>query len=153
MQISGMRTIESQAAKNSLNSLTPAKLSFKTVLAISKQTALKLNTRAVFTDYMYHLRNDQCTYVIFTEESARRYMYKPKLLAYALYGSPDFYQLIMRLNHMKSVADFTMERLVAGILIPYSSVKDFFSEVLIKEKSPINRNNAKVEKDINDTQR
>ena len=54
---------------------------------------------------------------------------------------------------MKSVADFTMERLVAGIIIPYSSVKDFFSEVLIKEKLPINRNNVKVEKDINDTQR
>ena len=153
MHVSGIRTIENQAAKNALNSLTPARLSFKTVLAISKTTALKLNTRTVFPEYMYHLRNDHCTYVIFTEERARHYMYKPKLLAYALYGSPDFYQLILRLNHMKSVADFTMERLVEGIIIPYSSVKDFFAEVLIKEKSPINRNNAAVEADVNATQK
>jgi hypothetical protein len=153
MQVSGIRTIESQASKNALNNLTPARLSFKTVLAISKTTALKLNTRAIFTDYMYHLRNDQCSYIIFTEEKARRYMYKPKLLAYALYGSTDFYQLIMRLNHMKSVADFTMEKLMDGILVPYVSVKDFFGEVLIKEKLPINRNMVRVEEDVKLTQK
>ena len=40
-----------------------------------------------------------------------------------------------------------------GILVPYVSVKDFFGEVLIKEKLPINRNMARVEEDVKLTQK
>ena len=148
----GIKTIDEQAASASQRTISNAKLSFKTVLAISKDTALTLNTGSVFKDYMFYLTRDKCAYVVFTEENARRYMFKPKLLAYKMYGDADYYALILRLNHMKSISDFTMERLTEGIVVPYSSVKDFFSEVLIKEKLPINRNNAKVLRDQNLTQ-
>lgn len=149
----GLRTIDDQAGSAAQLKLTPAQLSMQTVLAITKQTALKLNIRSVFTDYNHYLRRDKCTYVFFTEENARHYMYKPKMLSYDLYNNIEFAQLIMQLNHMKSVSDFTMEKLMDGILVPYTSVKDFFNEVLIKEKLPINRNRAQVEIDVRLTQK
>jgi len=148
----GIKTIDQQASAAALLNLTWAKMSFKSVLAISKTTALKLNTHAVFSEYNYHIRNDECAFVTFTEDNARRYMYKPKLLAYALYGNIELYALILRLNHMKSVSDFTMESLMNGIIVPYTSIKDFFNEVFIKEKAPINRNIQKVEDDVKLTQ-
>jgi len=149
----GLRTIDDQASSASQLKMTTAKLSFQSILAIKKDTAIKLNTGSVFTDYSYYLRRDKCTYVFFNEESARRYAYRPKLLANAIYKNIEFAALILRLNHMKSVSDFTMERLIEGILVPFTSVKDFFNEVLIKEKLPINRNGAKVESDIRLTQK
>lgn len=148
----GIKTIDQQAANAALLNITWAKLSFKSVLAISKTTALKLNTRNIFSEYNYHMRNDECAYVTFTEENARRYMYKPKLLAFALYGNIELYALILRLNHMKSISDFSMEALIKGIIIPYTSIKDFFGEVFIKEKAPINRNIQQVEDDVKLTQ-
>jgi hypothetical protein len=45
-----------------------------------------------------------------------------------------------------------MERLIEGIVLPYVSISDFFDEVLIKEKLPINRNLAKVNADVKLTQ-
>ena len=149
----GLRTIDDQAGTAAQIKLTTARLSYQNILAIKKDTALKLNLRSVFSEYSYYLKRDKCVYVYFTEENARRYAFKPKLLAYALYNNIEFSALIMRLNHMRSISDFTMERLVDGILVPYTSVKDFFNEVLIKEKLPINRNIAQVEADIKLTQK
>ena len=151
--IFSVKTIDDQASNASQINLNQAKLSFKSVLAISKKTAIKINTSAIFSDYMYYLKKDNCAMVTFTEENARKYMYKPKLLAYALYRNTDLYGLILRMNHMKSISDLTMERLVSGIIVPYSRVKTFFDEVLIKEKLPIRRNNAKVEEDERLTQK
>ena len=148
----GIKTIENQNTYANQLNLTVSKLNFKTVLAISKETALKLNTHCIYPDYMYYIKRDKCAVVTFTQESARRFMYKPKLLAHTLYKNVEFYALILRLNYMKSISDFTMERLIEGIVLPYVSISDFFDEVLIKEKLPINRNLAKVNADVKLTQ-
>ncbi len=149
----GYKTINQQASTSAQLNLSVAKLSFKSVLAINKDTALKLNTHSIFSSYMGYLKRDRCAFVTFNEESARRYMYKPKLLAYSLYNNIEFYALILRLNHMSSVSDFTMEKLVEGIILPYANVTDFFNEVLIKEKLPINRNMEYVQNDVMLTQK
>ena len=149
----GIKTIDDQVTYSNQLNLTATKLSYKNVLAISKNTALKINTHSIYSDYMFYIKRDKCATVTFTEESARRFMYKPKLLAHILYKNVEFYALILRLNHMKSVSDFTMEKLVKGIILPYTSISDFFDEVLIKEKLPINRNLAKVNDDVKLTQK
>lgn len=142
------KTIEGQANSAAQLNITVARLSFKRVLAIKKNTVLKINTESIFKDYMTYIYRDKCGFVQFNEQSARKYMYKPKMLAYNLYNNIEFYALILRLNHMKSVSDFTMDKLMAGIILPFTNIKDYFDEVFIKEKLPINRNGAEVDNDI-----
>lgn len=143
------RTITSQIAYGAQVNLTGAKLSYLDVLAIKNDTALKLKTMSILPPYMYQLKQQCCATVTFTEEQARPYIYKPKTLAYALYKNVELYSLILRVNHMKSISDFTKERLVQGLILPLSSVNDFLNEVIIKEKKPLARNAQNVKNDVN----
>ena len=147
------KTIEGQAASAAQLNITIARLSFKRVLSISKNNIIKLNTESIYKDYMYYINRDKCGFVQFNEQSARKYMFRPKMLAYNLYNNIEFYGIILRLNHMRSVSDFTMDKLMSGIILPFTNIKDYFDEVFIKEKLPINRNGAEVEEDIRELTR
>ena len=142
------KTIEGQANSAAQLNISLARLSFKRVLSINKSKIMKINTGSIYKDYMTYIYRDKCGFVQFNEQSARKYMFKPKLLAYNLYNNVEFYGIILRLNHMRSVSDFTMEKLVSGIILPFTNIKDYFDEIFIKEKLPINRNGAEVDEDI-----
>ena len=45
----------------------------------------------------------------FTDDEVRKYRYHPKLLSYALYGSPDLGLLLLKLNNMYHPADMTLD--------------------------------------------
>ena len=142
------RTIDSKAAYDAQVYLTNAKISFHELLKIKSEVTIKINKSSVFTDYMRALKNDYCVAISFTEAQAKKFAYKPKMLASAVYDNTEFYSLILRLNNMKSVSDFTYEALLEGLIIPSTSVTDFLNEMLIKEKNPVNRNREKVQNDI-----
>ena len=143
-----LRRISDQGTYDAQIHLTNASTSFQEVLKIKSDRALKINQTTVYSSYMYHLKNN-CFFVTMKEEQAKKFAYKPKSLAYALYRNVEFYSLILRLNHLRSVSEFTEELLVEGIIIPSTGIEDFLDEVLIKEKNPINRNLAQVLQDIN----
>ena len=142
------RTIDSKAAYDAQLYLTNEKISFHEVLKIKLDTAIKINKRTLLTDYMRALKNDYCITITFNEEQARKFAYKPKLLSSAIYDNTEFYSLILRLNNMKSISDFTYEALLEGLIVPSTTVSDFLNEMLIKEKNPLNRNREKVQSDI-----
>lgn len=148
MAYSSLRSISQQATYCSQIHLTNESLSFQEVLKIKSDQAIKINQLNVYNSYMYHMKN-KCVTVKFNSDQAKKYAYKPKRMAYELYGNTDLYTLILRVNYMHSVSDFTEERLLEGIVIPTASITDFLDEVLIKEKNPINRNVAEVLKDVN----
>jgi hypothetical protein len=95
---------------------------------------------------MTHLKL-QCSVISFNLEAAKAYAFRPKMLAHRLYKNVELYSLILRLNHMKSVSDFTEERLQQGIWLPTQDISTFLNEVLIKEKNPIDRNLSKMSSD------
>ena len=143
------RTINNQINSASQTLITKAKLSKKSILCIKTDSALELNIFSILNPYLYRLKAACCRTVSFSEEQARAYAYKPKTLAYELYGNIELYSLILRLNHMKSISEFTQEKLVQGVIIPTTSVDDFLNEVLIKEKKQISRNGEEVQTEAN----
>lgn len=144
-----VRTINDQNLEYAQTHLTNSSLSYKDILLIKPEAALKINQHSVYKDYTYHLSNIT-TFVIFKNEAAKRYAYKPKKLAYDLYdGNTELYSIIMRINHLYSISEFSEEKLIQGIYIPTSDVIAFMDEVLIKEKNPINRNLSEVLLDVN----
>ena len=62
------KTIEGQANSAAQLNITVARLSFKRVLAIKKNTVLKINTESIFKDYMTYIYRDKCGFVQFNED-------------------------------------------------------------------------------------
>jgi len=64
----------------------------------------------VVNDYLAELKN-ACVTVELTEAQQWAYFYKPKVLCYDIYGNPELYFIILLLNDMADVKEFTKPRL------------------------------------------
>ena len=62
--------------------------------------------RNAVSDYMDELRNAAVN-VELTYEQQLAYFYKPKLLCYDVYGNPELYFIILLMNDMADVKEFT----------------------------------------------
>ena len=107
---SSKRTINGQASYESQLSITTATLSFQELLRIKTDTAIKINQHTILTDYMRIIKDQECIKVTFTDIQARKYAYKPKLLANAVFGNTNYYALILRLNYNIECACFHLTR-------------------------------------------
>jgi len=58
------------------------------------------------SDYIQELSNVSVS-VKLSEEDQKAYFYKPKLLCYDVYGNPELYYVILLLNDMADVKEFT----------------------------------------------
>jgi hypothetical protein len=59
----------------------------------------------VINDYMDEIRS-LCVTVKLSDDEYRKYMYKPKLLCYNIYGNPELYFVILLINDMADVKEF-----------------------------------------------
>lgn len=64
----------------------------------------------VVNDYMTELKN-ACVTVELSEAQQWAYFYKPKVLCYDIYGNPELYFVILLLNDMADVKEFTKPKL------------------------------------------
>lgn len=64
----------------------------------------------VINDYMTELKN-ACVTVELSEAQQWAYFYKPKVLCYDIYGNPELYFVILLLNDMADVKEFTKPKL------------------------------------------
>ena len=64
------------------------------------------------SDYINEIRNEYCASVELTDEQLTKYKYRPKLLCYDIYGVQELYYLILIINDMCSVKDFTKKKLI-----------------------------------------
>lgn len=64
----------------------------------------------VVNDYLEELKM-ACVTVELTEAQQWAYFYKPKVLCYDIYGNPELYFIILLLNDIADVKEFTKTRL------------------------------------------
>ena len=64
----------------------------------------------IIYDYLPEL-NERTVTLTMTDNEFIKYRYKPKLLAYDLYGSTEVYFVIMALNGMCNIKDFNKKKL------------------------------------------
>lgn len=60
----------------------------------------------VVSDYIDEIIDSYCRKVQLSDEEMMKYMYRPKLLCYDIYGFTELHFLIMLINDMCSVKDF-----------------------------------------------
>lgn len=95
-------TIEEFINSGSGITITYYNLSFNDML--SNGTVVSVHN--VISDYLDELK-DAAVYVSLNQDQQFKYMYKPKLLCSDLYGNPELYFIILLLNDMADVKEFT----------------------------------------------
>lgn len=134
---SSIKTISEQIKKGNSIELSMTNFHTKDVLDTSNDKIV-VNTLSILNNYMYFLKQ-YITELKLDIDEIQKYAYKPKLLSYAIYGTIEYYDLILRINNMDSVMDFSPENI--KILKVFSgNISTFLNEVKIKEKNLINDN-------------
>ena len=82
--------------------ITYPNLSFTEIMSNNTQVSV----HNVISDYLQELRN-ACVNVSLTQDQQFMYFYKPKLLCYDVYGNPELYFIILLINDMADVKEFT----------------------------------------------
>lgn len=95
-------TIEEFVESGSGVTITYPNLSFTDMMS----NGTWVSVHNVISDYVDELRN-ACVNVSLTVEQQHIYFYKPKLLCYDMYGNPELYFIILLINDMADVKEFT----------------------------------------------
>lgn len=93
----------------------------------------------VVNDYMTEMRN-ACVNVELSKKEQFKYFYKPKLLCYDVYGNPELYFIILLINDMADVKEFTKSKLK---LLKKDHMSTVVSLIYNAEKSSIDAYNSK----------
>lgn len=92
----------------------------------------------ILDDYLYELKQMALT-IKLTDEQYFKYVYKPKILANDLYDNPEMDFIIMALNGICNVKEFTFYTLK---LLKKDDMANFISQIYNAEKNSINMYNT-----------
>lgn len=79
---------------------------------IDTRDNIEYDTYNILSDYIDVIREEYCIKVILSDDEMMRYMYRPKLLCYDIYGNGELAFIIMEINDMINVKDFTKNKLL-----------------------------------------
>ena len=93
----------------------------------------------VVSDYIEELL-DRSACVKLSQEEQQKYFYKPKLLCYDVYGNPELYFIILLMNDMADVKEFTKERIY---MLKKSDMATLIGYIINSEKTAISVYNTR----------
>lgn len=129
-------TIEEFIESGKSVTITYPDLSFIDVMS----NGTRVSVLNVVNDYIAEL-TAACDYVELSKDEQFTYFYKPKLLCYDLYGNPELYFIILLLNDMADVKEFTKPRLK---MLKKSYMNTLLSYIYNSEKAAIDAYNSKI---------
>lgn len=93
----------------------------------------------VVNDYIKELES-ACITVELTKDQQNTYYYKPKLLCRDVYGNPELYFVILLMNDMADVKEFTKPKIK---MLKKGYMSQLLSDIYNSEKAAINAYNNK----------
>lgn len=133
-------TIEEFIEMGDTDDITYANFSIL-VKCIGENSIVQYAQDNIIYDYIDEL-NERAVTLTLTDNEYVKYRYKPKLLAYDLYGSTEVYFVIMALNGMCNIKDFNKRRLK---LLYKSDLIELLNEIYSAESSYISYNRAHLD--------
>ena len=129
-------TIEEFIAQGSSTQITYDKLSI-----FENVDGLYLVTHNVLDDYKKEI-DMCCQTVVLSTSELNKYKYKPKLLAYDIYGSTELFFIILFTNNICDVKDFNRNRIK---LLPQDSLETIISYIYESQQAVLSKNKANIE--------
>lgn len=119
---------------------------YKDLAYIENRDGLEFNVKQVVDDYLYELKQLSET-VEFSEKYILKYRYNPKLLAYDLYYCTRIYYMILKLNDMCNIHDFSIKKRKL-VLLPPASLKKALTNIYASENQSLKIYKKKHDNDI-----
>ena len=69
---------------------------------------------------------------LLTDEEERKYRYAPKRLSTDIYGTPEYWSLLLFINEVHSIVDFAPSQIVK--IIDPSAINELINEIFILEE-------------------
>ena len=79
---------------------------------IDQRNSIKYNTYNVLSDYLDEIRENYCLKIKLDKDNMFKYKYRPKLLCYDIYGDGELAFIIMIINDICDVKEFTKDTLL-----------------------------------------
>lgn len=95
----------------------------------------------IINDYLDELK-DLAQTVLLDDETFMKYIYKPKLLAYDIYGSGELFFIILAINNMCSVKEFRNKKIK---MLSQQTMQDVITAIYNSERSTIDKNRNEIE--------
>lgn len=73
---------------------------------------INYSTHNILSDYLDEIRDEYCIQVALSDNDLMKYMYRPKLLCHNIYGNGELAFIILLINDMYSVKQFTKTTLL-----------------------------------------
>ena len=96
----------------------------------------------VIWDYINELK-EEAVPVLLTDKQFDTYKYKPRLLSMYLYGSTEFFFIILALNDMASEKEFTKKTVT---LLPADKMKTLLEKIYTSEKASVESYSSRMKK-------
>ena len=122
-----------------ISAQTNEDISYEALSFIEQIEGINLPIKNVVEDYLEDLE-DAYVEIELSDEDFRRYKYKPKILCYDIYGAPELYFIVMRMNGIYSMKDFTKRKLK---LLKPAAMTTLVRSIYAAEKEVIDAYNIK----------
>lgn len=135
-----MKPEETYTIEQFISSAPTTKISYESLSIIESMSGgeNELITYNVLNDYIEELE-ELAVWVELDDIEHMRYIYKPKLLSYDIYGSTELYFVIMYMNNICNVKEFNLKKIK---MLKMEVMEDFLSSVYNSEKEMIMNNRS-----------
>lgn len=124
-----------------INSAPSNSITYESTSFLEKFSTLTLVSYNIFNDYLDEMLELSVS-VTLSDEEYNRYVYRPKLLAYDVYGSTEIYFLILMLNNICNVKEFNFRKVK---MLRVEDLEKVISSVYNSEKYRLDLNRSKIE--------
>lgn len=108
--------------------------------SIVDKTTIYSSDNVLYT-YLEDIKSFSIDYT-FTEEEYQKYKYRPKLLAYDIYGSTELYFVILAINDTCNIKDFKKRKIR---LLYKSDLSDLLNRIMETETNRLSLNRKAIE--------
>lgn len=122
-----------------INCKTSEDISYNTLCFIEHLEGMNLPIKNVLDDYLADIEYAYQD-VYLNDSDYRRYKYRPKLLCYDFYGNPELAFIIMRINGIYNVKDFTKRNIK---MLTKKAMSILVQSIYTAEKDTLNAYNYK----------
>lgn len=130
-------TLENFIDTNNRNKISYNKLSLFDKSSDGSKNMISYN---ILNDYLEELEAIALD-VALTDEQYLKYKYKPKLLAYDIYGSQELYFVILYINNIASPKEFDMKKIK---MIKTDVLTQALSDIYNSEKELLENNRSEM---------
>lgn len=111
------------------------------VKCIGENSSIEYSQDNILYDYVDELK-EKSVLVSMTDNEYIKYKYKPKLLSYDIYGTTEMYFVIMVLNGICNIKDFSKRKVR---LLKKSDMLDLLNQIYTAESDYIKYNRAHLD--------